>query len=506
MISGLVVDNFAGGGGASTGIARAIGRDPDVAINHDPDAVAMHRANHPATEHLCQNVWQVDPREIRRRGPIALAWFSPDCTHFSKAKGGQPVKRNIRDLAWVVVLWAERAKPAVIMLENVEEFAEWGPLIDAGGGKLMPCPERRGLTFRRWVGRLRALGYRVEWRELRAADYGTPTIRKRLFLIARRDGLPIVWPAPTHARGGAGGLPAWRSAAECIDWAIPVPSIFERARPLADATLRRIARGVMRYVVNAAQPFIVPVTHQGDARVHPVSEPLRTVTTAKRGEHAIVVPSIVGVGQSAERSAADPLATITATKRGMHGLVAAFLAQHNGGATGHRASAPLSTITQLGTQQQLVAAVMHHAYTSNTAGGEGNPAEPARTVTARGQHHALVAAFLAKYYGAAIGQGAADPLHSTTSKARFGLVTVTIDGVAYVIADIGMRMLAPRELFTAQGFPAGYVIDPIGPAGKPLTKTAQIRACGNSVCPQVAAALVRANLSGAEAVDRIAAA
>lgn len=459
MRAGLIVDNFAGGGGASTGIEAAIGRPIDVAINHDRAAVALHAANHPSTEHLCQNVWQVDPAEIAKRGPVALAWFSPDCKHFSKAKGGRPVQRNIRDLAWVVVLWAKRARPAVIMLENVEEFADWGPLVETTDGKMMPCPLRKGLTFRRWVRALEREGYRVEHRELRACNYGAPTIRKRLFLIARRDGLPIVWPAPTHAKGGAGGLNAWRSAAECIDWSIPCPSIFGRARPLADKTMARIAKGVCRYVINAAEPFIVPMTHAGDTRVHPIGEPLRTITTARRGELA---------------------------------LVAAFLAQHNGGMVGHAAAAPLSTTTQRGTQQQLVTAILSHAYTSNSCGGNGRLDDPMTTVTAGGGHQALVQAFLLKYYGTAVGQSLREPAHTATTKARLGLVTV--QGAEYAIVDIGMRMLTPRELFRAQGFPEDYIID-TEMDGAPLTKTAQIRLCGNSVCPPVAEALVRANLA-----------
>lgn len=504
--SEIIVDNFAGGGGASTGIEAAFGRPVDIAINHDREAVAMHDANHPHTLHYCQSIWRADPIEVAAGRPIGLAWFSPDCKHFSKAKGGKPVEKHIRDLAWVVVDWAKAVRPRVIMLENVEEFRDWGPLITTEDGRQMPCPARKGLTFRRWVRELRALGYQVEWRELRACEYSgivlpvAPTIRKRLFVIARCDGLPIVWPAQTH---GAGLIP-YRTAAECIDWSIPCPSIFERSRPLAEATMRRIARGVMRYVVNAKQPFIVPMTHTGGDRVHPIDEPLRTITTAQRGELALVSPQIVGVGgrmgQSRPRGGDEPFQTVTS--KGDAALVAAFLAQHNTGVVGHDARSPISTLTSRGTQQGVVTAILSHAYTSNTAGGAGDPRRPMKTITAGGGHHALVAAFLTKYYGTADSCGLAEPLHTVTSKDRFGLVTVEIAGEPYAIADIGMRMLTPRELFRAQGFPDSYIIDPVLD-GKPLTKTAQIRMCGNSVCPPIAEALVRANL--VETVERVAA-
>lgn len=501
----LIVDNFAGGGGASTGIYLGLGRHPDIAINHSPEAVALHRANHPETEHLCQNVWKTDPADVVGRRKVALAWFSPDCRHFSKAKGAAPVKRNVRDLAWVVVLWARTVKPRVLMLENVEEFTTWGPLGEDG----RPCPARSGTTFRRWVGELRRLGYRVEWRELRACDYGAPTIRKRLFVIARCDGRSIVWPQPTH---GPGRLP-YRTAAECIDWSIPVPSIFERSRPLADATLRRIAAGIRRFCVESANPYIVSLTHQGDGfRGQPLDEPFATLTAANRGEKGLVVPVLSYAQQGGATRAIDaPVHTITASRKdqnqlltatlaqtgygeregqapramdleaplgtvvadgGKHALVAAFMAQHNGGVVGRRMDDPMSTLTTGGAQQQPVLVELSE-----------HDRERAERVTA----------FLVKFYGTAIGQGLDEPLHTATTKARFGLVCVK--GVP--IVDIGMRMLTPRELFNAQGFPSGYQIDTgIGPSGEPvpLTKTAQIRCCGNSVSPPVAAAVARANL------------
>lgn len=483
----LIVDNFAGGGGASTGILWATGRSPDIAINHDPEAVAMHAANHRETAHLCQNVWKADPREVVGGGQVGLAWFSPDCKHFSKAKGGRPVKRNIRDLAWVVVHWAKLARPRVIAIENVEEFKDWGPLVEAAGGKLVPCPLQRGLTFRRWVRELRKLGYAVEWRELRACDYGAPTIRRRLFLVARCDGQPIIWPAPTH---GPGKIP-YRTAADCIDWSIPCPSIFARARPLAEATLRRIARGIQRYVIDAAEPFIVPVTHAGDSRVQPIGEPLRTVTCAQRGEHALVTPFLSRYfGGSVGQSIGGPAPT--ATEENKTALVAAFMAQHNGGMVGHPADKPLSTIVQRGTTQALV--------TSNLVKlkgtcRDGQPVDrPMPTIQAGGWHIGEVRAFLVKYFETAVGQSLRQPLHTVSTRDRFGLVTV--QGQDYQIVDIGMRMLTPRELFRAQGFQDNYIIDPEF-NGRPLTKTAQIRMCGNSVCPQVAAAVIAANLDAA---------
>jgi DNA (cytosine-5)-methyltransferase 1 len=553
----LVIDNFAGGGGASTGIEAAIGRPIDVALNHDQEACAMYRANHPATTVLCQSVYKADPRDVvreasQRRGsdkplPVGLAWFSPDCTDHSKAKGGAPIRnRHSRDLAWVIIHWAELVGPRIIMMENVEEWLGWGPLRQRrwpsgspnagapmfdlkGAAVLERDPDREGEYFRKWRRQLRRASYKVEFMELRASHYGAPTIRKRLFLVARRDGMPIVWPAPTHGpRGNGQGLRSYRTAADCIDWSIPCPSIFARKRPLAEATLRRIAKGIQRYVIDAAEPFIVPMTHAGSDRVQGIGEPLRTVTCAHRGELAVVVPTIVGcggrAGQSRPRGGDEPMGTVTAkadacvvapylvprygerdgqeprtreicepmptivpTQNGAS-LVTAFMAQHNGGMVGHRMDDPVSTISQRGTQQQLVAAFIKRDFGTST----GAPADgPLPTITADGGGHAsLVQAFLLKYYETAIGQDLRDPLHTATAKARFGLVTVS--GEEWQIVDIGMRMLTARELFRAQGFPEAYIIDPLL-HGKPLTKTAQIRMCGNSVCPPLSQALVAAN-------------
>ncbi len=551
---GIIVDSFAGGGGTSTGIELALLRQVDVAVNHDPEAVAMHAANHPTTRHLCQSVWAVDPLDavsfandngVVAPRPVRLAWFSPDCKHFSKAKGGKPVEKNIRDLAWVVHHWVDRLgpalRPAIIMLENVEEFRTWGPLGDDG----RPCPAGKGKTFDSWVAKLRRAGYRVQWKELRACDYGAPTSRKRLFLIARCDGQKIVWPKATHGKPGTpavdgGKLLPWRTAAEIIDWSIPCPSIFTRARPLKDATCRRIAAGIMRYVINAPHPFIVPVCNSGwnGTRSWPIDEPLRTITTAKGGEFAVVAPVMVGCGgrrgQSGPVDPAGPFPTVTAkadaclvaahvmtmrnsgkphtgaaepthtiTAGGAHQyLVAAFMAQHNGGMVGRKAEAPLSTIVHRGTQQQLVAS--HLVKLRNNCIGQSHEA-PIGTLTSGGGHFGEVRAFLVKYYGnEADGHGLGGPLGTVTTKDRFGLVTVTIAGEDYVIVDIGMRMLTPRELFNAQGFPPGYIID-LSVNGRPLTKTAQVRMCGNSVSPVMAQALAAANAANDDQAERIAA-
>jgi DNA (cytosine-5)-methyltransferase 1 len=492
----IVVDNFAGGGGASTGIERALGRPVDVAINHDPEAVAMHAANHPQTEHLCESVWDVNPRLVHPGRPMGLGWFSPDCKHFSKAKGGKPVEKRIRGLAWVTLRWVATRRPRVVMLENVEEFVTWGPLTPEG----RPCPAQKGREFRAFVNALQRHGYAVDWRELRACDYGVPTTRKRLFLVARRDGGEIVFPEPTHFKAPQRGQQAWRTAAECIDWSLPCPSIFERDRPLAEATLRRIARGIQRYVVDAAEPFIVPVTHHGDNRVHSVNEPMRTITSARRGEFALAVPTLIQAGYGEREGQAPrvpglevPLGTVVGggTK---HALVAAFLAKHYGD-TGQRPGIPMhepvSTVTACD-HHALVAAHLLKLRGECT----GSAAlEPVPTISAQGTHIAEVRAFLIKFYREG-GQwsGLGDPMHTIPTRDRMGLVTV--HGQDYVIADIGMRMLQPRELARAQGFGDDYLLD-VPFDGKRLTKSAQVRMVGNSVCPGLAEALVRENYSEA---------
>ena len=340
----LVVDNFAGGGGASEGIEQALGRPVDLAINHDATAIAVHTANHPGSEHAVADVWDIDPEQATHGMPVGLAWFSPDCRHHSKAKGGRPVSKSVRGLAWVAARWAAKVKPRVICLENVEEFLDWGPLVKDADGKCRPDPARKGQTFRGFVRALNRHCYQVDWKILRACDYGAPTIRKRLFLVARRDGLPIVWPKPTHGDPASpavrrGKLQPWRTAAECIDWSIPCPSIFDRERPLADATLRRIAKGVMRYVVEAAEPFIVPIANYGNGaeRVNAIGDPMRTITAwPKGGSFALVAPTLVGcggrAGQSRPRTPSEPYATITTKADAC--VVSAFLAKHYGGVVG----------------------------------------------------------------------------------------------------------------------------------------------------------------------------
>lgn len=507
MTRGLIIDSFAGGGGASTGIELAYGRSPDMAINHDAQALAMHAANHPDTEHYKSDVWAVDPVQATRGQPVALAWFSPDCKHFSKAKGGKPVKRHIRDLAWVAIKWARSVRPQVIALENVEEFRDWGPLDQTG----KPCARRKGQTFRHWVESLRRLGYEVDWWELRACDYGAPTIRKRLILVARCDGGAITKPEPTHGapddpRVIAGELKPYRTAAEIIDWSQPCPSIFltrdeARAlrkthgiicqRPLAENTMRRIAQGVQRYVLDDPNPFLVTCNHAGDHfRGQGMDEPFATVT-ANRDAHGLIVPVFSYAQQGgANRSASDPMHTICASSKDQNCVVAAFLAQHNTGVVGHDARKPVSTIVQRATTQAVVA-----PYLLSLKGSERRMQAvdvPTPTICAGGGHAAAVSAFLVKYYGQGVGQPVTEPVHTVTTKDRFGLVQVTIAGEQWVLADIGMRMLTPRELFRAQGFPESYDITS-GPDGSTLSLTAQRRMCGNSVCPPLAQAVAAAN-------------
>lgn len=465
----LVVDNFAGGGGASTGIEMALGRAVDIAINHDPLALAMHEVNHPQATHYCESVWDIDPREVSRGRPVGLAWFSPDCRHFSKAKGGAPVSPRVRGLAWVVLKWIGTVRPRVIMLENVEEFVTWGPLIKDRNGDMRPCPKRKGQTFRAFVNAITRHGYKVETRELRACDYGAPTIRKRLFLIARHDGQPIVWPEPTH---GPGLLPH-RTAAEIIDWSLPCPSIFERKRPLAENTLRRIAEGLRRFVIEADAPF----------------------TLACDGNGAIVAPSITKFRSGATGHRLDErLHTVTASsylKRpggaAPIGLVQAFLAKHYTGVYGADLRSPAPTATTVDHSALVTSHLLK--LRNNQSAQDVRDAMP--TLTAGGTHVGEVRAFLLKYYSeGGQWQSLREPLHTVPTKDRLGLVLV--HGEPYQIIDIGMRMLAPHELFAAQGFPADYIIDRDA-HGARFTKTTQVAKCGNSVCPPLAAALVRAN-------------
>ncbi len=471
----LVIDNFAGGGGASLGIFRALGR-VDIAINHDRDAVHMHWMNHPETLHYCENIWDVDPVQVTAGRPAGLAWFSPDCTHFSKAKGGRPVKKTIRGLAWVVLRWAGTVRPRVIMLENVEEFKTWGPI-----RKGRPIKKFKGATFERWKRQLAGLGYRIEHRELVAADYGAPTSRKRLFLIARCDGDLIVWPQPTH---GPGRQFPYRTAAECIDWSIPCPSIFDRKKPLAEATMRRIARGIQKFVVETKEPFIVCCNHSGNGfRGQATSEPLKTITAA-RDAVGLVSPLLSkyhGLKGSESRCERVDEALKTLDTSNRYSLVSAFLAKHYGGVVGQPLDKPIGTITAID-HHSLSTAFLSKLYGTTTG---SDMREPMPTVTGGGQHLAEVRAFLIKYYGNEKGGcSLAEPMDTVTGKDRLGLVT--IHGEDYRIIDIGMRMLTPRELARGQGFPDSYILT--GP------KSVQVAKIGNSVCPVMSEVLVKANV------------
>lgn len=478
----LIIDNFAGGGGTSTGLEQALGRPVDIAINHDAKALAMHRANHPNTKHYCESVWDVNPIEVTQNQPVGLVWLSPDCKHFSKAKGGKPVEKKIRGLAWVALRWADLTRPRVIMLENVEEFKTWGDLGTDG----RPCPKRKGRTFNTFINALKRQGYTVDYREIRACDYGAPTIRKRFFLAARRDGLPIRWPEPTHGNPASkevlqGKLLPWRTAAEIIDWSIPCPSIFERANPLADATCRRTATGIMRYVVNNPAPFIVKSNHTASYyncfRGQELSQPLQTVTSAPG--FSLVAPVLTECANASSprcMSVDEPLRTICAqTKGGHHALIAPFLAKNYTGVIGSPVTDPVHTITAKD-HNSLVTANLSQAVSD---------------------HSYDVAAFIQAFYGSdKDGQSLKTPLRTVPTRDRFALVTVKINNVLYVITDIGFRMLQPHELFAAQGFPLDYIITyGIDEHGNQitLTKTDQTRMCGNSVCPPVAKALIEAN-------------
>lgn len=553
MIYGeLIVDNFAGGGGASTGIEMATGYSVDIAINHDPEAIRMHKANHPNTKHYCEDVWQVDPVEACNGHPVGLAWFSPDCKHFSKAKGGKPKDKFIRGLAWVACRWAGLVRPRVIMLENVEEFKTWGPL----NRRHHPIKAKQGKTFEKFVQQLTDLGYEVQFKELVAADYGAPTMRKRFFMIARCDGKSIIWPEPTHGPADseavkAGLLKPYVGAYTQLDFSLPCPSIFDTSeeikekygiravRPLAPKTMDRIARGLKKFVLENPEPFIIQCNHGGERRPNDIREPMPTIT-GKHG-YGIVEPYMVQIGQTgftADRSKdiREPLTTIVSKNE--HCLIEPTLAPYMGTNTtnhpGGNCKDPIHTITT-GNQQCLISPtlIQYHSETaqrevrgqsikdpimtvdgSNRYGlitsflskfyktGIGQDMrEPLGTVTANagGGHFGEVRAFLIKYYGQGTGQDIKEPLDTVTAQDRFGLVT--INGTDYQIVDIGLRMLEPRELYGCQGFPDDYIIDH-DYTGKTYPRSEQVRRCGNAVCPPIPAALVRANLPELCVADR----
>ena len=542
MIHGeLIVDNFAGGGGASTGIEMATGYSVDIAINHDPEAIKMHKANHPNTKHYCENVWAVDPVKACNGHPVALAWFSPDCKHFSKAKGGKPKDKFIRGLAWVACRWAGLVRPRVIMLENVEEFKTWGPL----GRRHHPIKAKQGETFQKFVQQLTDLGYEVQFRELIAADYGAPTMRKRFFMIARCDGKPIVWPEPTHAPADseevkAGLKKPYVGAYTQIDFSRPCPSIFDTSeeikekygiravRPLAQKTMDRIARGFIKFVLNNPKPFIIQCNHGGERRPNDIREPMPTIT-GKHG-YGIVEPYMVQIGQTGftkdrSKDVREPLTTIVSKNE--HCLISPTLIQYHSetskdGVRGQTIEDPIMTVDS-SNRYGLVASFLHKYYDGGYKGaGETveNPLptvtawdhnsvvtanliqmnnhcdgkdirQPLPTITAGDGHFGEVRAFLIKYYGQGTGQDIKDPLDTVTAQDRFGLVT--INGTDYQIVDIGLRMLEPRELYGCQGFPDDYIIDH-DYTGKTYPRSEQVRRCGNAVCPPIPAALVRANL------------
>ena len=542
MIHGeLIVDNFAGGGGASTRIELATGYSVDIAINHDPEAIKMHKANHPNTKHYCENVWAVDPVKACKGHPVALAWFSPDCKHFSKAKGGKPKDKNIRGLAWVACRWAGLVRPRVIMLENVEEFKTWGPL-NRGHH---PIKAKQGETFQKFVQQLTDLGYEVQFRELIAADYGAPTMRKRFFMIARCDGKQIVWPEPTHGPADseavkAGLLKPYVGAYTQIDFSRPCPSIFDTSeeikekygiravRPLAQKTMGRIARGFIKFILNNPEPFIIQCNHGGERRPNDIREPMPTIT-GKHGygvvepvlapymgtnttnhpggnckdpihtittgnQQCLISPTLIqyhsetAQGEARGQSIEDPLLTVDGSNR--YGLVTSFLHKYyDGGYTGAGESMknPLPTVTAWDHNSIVTANLIQM---NNHCDGR-DIRQPLPTITAGDGHFGEVRAFLIKYYGQGTGQDLKEPLDTVPTHDRFGLVT--IHGVDYQIVDIGLRMLEPRELYGCQGFPDDYIIDH-DYTGKAYPRSEQVRRCGNAVCPPIPAALVKANL------------
>lgn len=533
----ITVVLFAGLGGACDGLEEA-GCPVAVANNHDDIALAAHAARHPHTRHIRGDIFDVDPIAATNGRPVKILWASPDCRDHSVAKGGAPRSPRVRSLAWQVCRWAGKTSPEVIFLENVREIRGWGPLVAkrdratgrvlridgsvAAPGERVPVRDQQlvrdkrhlGRVFAAWVRHLRGLGYDYQDRDLCCADFGVPTSRRRFFAVARRDGRPIAWPARTHAprkQAKALGLAPWVAAATILDWSLPIPSIFDRVRPLADATMRRIAEGMRRFVLGSPEPFLVPLTHTGAPRIYPEAEPLRTITTAHRGEMAVVAPILTGcggrAGQVPPASARDPLGTTTAKADRIVACarveaVAAWMVQHNMGATGHEAGEPVSTLTTTVTQQQVGAAFLAKLRGTSTA---VTAEDPTPTLTAGGTHIAAVTAFFTKYYGTGgTAQDCGLPIDTLTTLARFGVVTVTIGGEPYAITDIGMRMLSPEEAAAAHELtlPASIVIDG---ARRPLTKSQAMRLIGNSVPKRMARLLAEANVRHALQSERRAA-
>lgn len=535
----LIVDEFACGGGMSEAIQQAIGRHVDISVNHDGDAVSMHAVNHPQTRHFCADVFgrEVAPRVVTGGRPVGLYHMSPDCTDHSQAKGGQPRSRKLRALAWIGVRWAGQVRPRIITLENVKQILQWGRLIakrDKATGRvvkldgtvaavgervpvqqqyLIPDPKHAGRTWKRFVAILRGMGYEVDWWTLCAADYGAGTLRSRLFMVARCDGLPVVKPEPTHFEKPRKGQAPWVPAHESIDWSIPSRSIFGRKKPLADATMCRVAYGLKKFVLDSADPFIVGVTQKSAMRVHSIREPLRTITTAKGGEYMVAMPTLVQTGYGERDGQAPraldlerPLGTIVSGAC-KFGAVTAFIEQANGGKNTDPAKscrAPMSTITTSGSQQRLVTA--HLAQLHNNCDAR-DLREPLRTVSAGGQHHVLVeyalapeaeegalrcAAFLVRYYGQGGQWGdLRDPMATITTRDRLALVTVWLQGTPFVIVDICLRMLTPRELYNASSFPQTYIIDR-GHDGRVFSQKTQVSMVGNAVPPKLGEAVIRA--------------
>jgi len=561
----IVVDFFCGGGGAGTGLEMGLGRAVNVAKNHSPQAISMHTVNHPGAKHFTTDVFEGDPDTECGGKPVGWFHMSPDCTHHSQAAGGQPRKREIRNLSWIGLKWAGMKRPRVISLENVKQILQWGRLIakrDKATGRvvtldqvphptkkgattnrvaapgeqvpvsnqfLVPDPKQRGRTWRRFVALLEGMGYVVEWKVIKACDFGAPTSRERLFMIARCDGQPIVWPEPTHAKNPAKGQQKWKTAADCIDFTDLGKSIFGRKKDLAPATLRRVAKGMKKFVIDSAAPFIVPIANWSGETVQSADEPLRTVTSYPKGGAFSVVSPIIAPAthQGSDRinDPLDPLPTVTCANRGELTLISPLMI----GAGGPEYSGqPVGMDQPVGTLMTQNHRALASACIVQAGHGEGSGANkrrshgvndicgPIGTITASGggksslvsltlspEHEAgalRVAAFLISYYGTENISACDSPAPTITTKDRLAMVTVMVKGTPYVIVDICLRMLKPTELYKAQGFPADYIISQ-GADGKPFTKTQQVHMCGNSVSPPPMAALARANDPWGSVID-----